>query len=108
MKSRMKLTSSGTYRIWNYWEPAGVWDFHSTGIPKHWVGVHPNPTYYGIDVEAIVDAYAHGVVFTKEDISRLIATSLAEKRYWTAIVPYVSTGQKRFEDVHKPDSWGGL
>jgi hypothetical protein len=71
------------------------------------VGVHPNPAYYDIDVEAVVAAYAHDLVFTKEDMGRLIATSLAEKRLWTALVPYDLTSQKRFEDTHKPDSWGG-
>jgi hypothetical protein len=108
MKSRMKIASGSTYGIWNYWEPAGRWDYKASGIPKHWIGIHPNPAYYDIDVEAIVFAHAHGVVFTKEDISRLIATSLAEKRYWAALVPYDATSQKRFEESHKPDSWGGL
>jgi hypothetical protein len=108
MKSRMRPTSSGTYQVWNYWQPAGAWDYKASGIPKHWIGIHPNPAYYDIDVEAIVAAYAHGVVFTKDDISRLVATSLAEKRYWTALVPYDFMSQRRFEDGHKPDSWAGL
>jgi hypothetical protein len=108
MKSRMKPTSDGTYRIWNYWQPAGAWDYNAYGTPKHWVGVHPNPAYYDIDVEAVVAAYAHDLVFTKEDMGRLIATSLSQKRPWTTLVPYDFTSQKSFEDTHKPDSWGGL
>jgi hypothetical protein len=108
MKSRMKPTSDGTYRIWNYWQPAGAWDYKASGMPKHWIGIHPNPAYYDIDVEAIVAAYGHDVVFTREDVSRLISTSLAEKRYWTALVPYDLATRKRFEDGHKPDSWNGL
>ena len=65
MKSRMKLKPNGTYEIWNYWEPAGPWDYKPDGSPKHWVGVHPNPGYYQIDVTGIVDAHRHGLVFTR-------------------------------------------
>jgi hypothetical protein len=61
----MKLKHDGTYVIWNYWEPAGAWDYKSDGLPKHWIGVHPNAAYYDIDVEGIVAAYKHGLVFNK-------------------------------------------
>jgi len=108
MKSRMKLTDGGTYKIWNYWQPAGKWDYKPDGKPKHWVGVHPNKGYYSIDVMGIVDAYQHGLVFTRADIDRLVATALAEKRYWTALVPYSKIIQGHFEANHKPDGWGGL
>ncbi|NIA22262.1 MAG: hypothetical protein GWP05_09945, partial [Anaerolineaceae bacterium] len=108
MKSRMKLTAGGTYKIWNYWQPAGKWDYKPDGKPKHWVGVHPNKSYYSIDLKGIVDAYEHGLVFTKADIDRLVATALAEKRYWTALAPYSKTIQTYFEANHKPDTWGGL
>ncbi len=108
MKSRMKLKPAGTYEIWNYWQPAGPWDYKPDGSTKHWVGVHPNPGYYQIDVAAIVDAYEHGVVFSRADIKRLVATALAEKRYWDALAPYSTEIQRRFEAGLKPDSWGGL
>jgi hypothetical protein len=108
MKSRMKLKPGGTYEIWNYWQPAGPWDYKADGSPKHWVGVHPNPGYYEIDLGGILDAYDHGIVFTREDIDRLVATALAEKRYWEALVPFNAEIQKRFEENMKPDSWGGL
>jgi hypothetical protein len=108
LKSRLKPKDNGTYEIWNYWEPAGAWDYKPDGSPKHWVGVHPNAGYYEMDLSGIVDAYEHGLVFSKEDIARLIATGLAEKRYWQALVPYNETIQKQFEDSLKPDSWGGL
>jgi len=87
MKSRMKLKHDGTYEIWNYWEPAGAWDYKSNGLPKHWIGVHPNAQYYDFDVEGIVAAYEHGLVFNKDDINRLVATAIEETRYWTALVP---------------------
>jgi hypothetical protein len=99
------------------------------------VGVHPNGGYYSIDVEGIVTAYEHGLVFTKADIDRLIATNrdvmwngrvagaafgrldggAADKRWaktpgvlWTALVPYDVALRKVFEANHDPAGWGGL
>lgn len=108
MKSRMKPKESGSYDIWNYWQPAGAWDYKPDGSTKHWVGVHPNAGYYSIDLDAIVEAYKHGLVFDKDDIDHLIATALVEKRYWEALAPYDDTVQQKFEESLKPDSWGGL
>lgn len=108
MKSRMKPKADGTFEIWAYWSPAGPWDYKSFHRPKHWVGVHPNPGYYSVDVEAIVTAYEHNVVFTRDDIRRLVATSHAEKRSWSALIPYDTQTQRQFEGTLKPDSWTGL
>lgn len=135
MKSRMKLQQGGKYYVWDYWDPAGPWDYKPDGTTKHWVGVHPNGGYYGIDVEGIVDACAHGLVFTKADIARLVATnrdfmwnhqimgakfqsidgSTHDPRWkdspgvlWDALVPYDVTLQKVFEANYNPGSWGGL
>jgi hypothetical protein len=108
MKSRMIVGSSGAYRIWNYWEPAGEWDYRRNGAPKHWVGGHTNVGYYAIDVDAIVEAYQHGVVFTRDDIRRLIMTALAESRLWPALAPYDTTIQRQVEGSMNPDEWAGL
>lgn len=135
MKSRMKTRQDGTYFVWNYWDPAGPWDYKDDGSHKHWVGVHPNGGYYGIDVEAIVTAFEHGLVFTKEDIQRLIATNRdfmwnqqvtgakfqridggqPDQRWrnspgvlWTALVPYDETLRRVFLKNHNPSGWGGL
>ena len=135
MKSRMKTRGNGPYFVWNYWEPAGPWDYKSDGSPKHWVGVHPNGGYYGIDVEAIVCAREHGLVFDQGDMDRLIATNRdfmwnkkvegaafqrmdggeADPRWkdtpgvlWAALAPYDETLRKVFLANHKPASWGGL
>ena len=135
MKSRIRLREAGKYFVWNYWDPAGPWDYKSDGSTKHWVGVHPNGGYYGIDLEGIVTAYEHGLVFGKEDLARLIATNRdfmwnklvrpahfrridggqPDPRWkdspgvlWTALVPHDDTLRKVFEANHKPDSWGGL
>src|SRR5208282_1766457 len=106
--SRLKLKHDGTYENWNFWEPAGAWDYKSNGQPKHWIGVHPNAAYYDIDVEGIVAAYEHGLVFNKDDINRLIATAFTEKQYWTALVPFDDTIQQQFEDTLDPSSWDGF
>jgi hypothetical protein len=135
MKSRMKTRDDGRYSVWNYWDPAGPWDYKSNGAPKHWVGVHPNGGYYQIDVEAIVDAFGHGLVFTREDIDRLIATNRdfmwnqrmegarfqridggeTDPRWknspgvlWTALVPYDDVLRKIFLANHNPSGWGGI
>jgi hypothetical protein len=108
MKARMKLMPDGTYEIWSYWEPAGIWDYKSNGQPKHWIGVHPNAGYYDTDVAGIVAGYEHGLVFNKEDIDRLIKTAIIDRRYWTALVPLDDTIQRHFEDGVDPSSWSGL
>jgi hypothetical protein len=113
MKSRMKLNDDGTFQIWNYWEPAGDWDYKMNLRrvhlwPKHWIGVHRKTGYYDIDVEGIVSAYEHGLVFDQNDIRHLVKTALADKRYWTALVPYNNTIQHEFEDHNYPRSWAGL
>ncbi len=134
MKSRIK-PREGKYCVWNYWDPAGPWDYKPDGSTKHWVGVHPNGGYYGIDLEGIVCAFEHGWVFKKDDIDRLIATNrdfmwdkqvqgakfqridggAVDNRWknspgvlWTALVPYDPTLRKIFEANHNPASWGGM
>jgi len=133
MKSRMK--PNGKYLVWDYWAPAGPWDYKPDGSTRHWVGVHPNGGYYGIDVDAIVLAYEHGIVFTRADIDRLIATNRdfmwnhevegakfqridggePDPRWkdspgvlWAALTPYDATLRKVFEANHNPSGWGGL
>jgi hypothetical protein len=135
MKSRMHTRENGKYFVWNYWDPAGPWDFKPEGSPRHWVGVHPNGGYYQLDIEGIATVFEHGLVFTKEDIQRLIATNrdfmwnqqvtgakfqridggAADPRWkdspgllWTALVPYDETLRKIFVTNHNPASWGGL
>jgi hypothetical protein len=135
MKSRMKLRDNGKYYVWNYWDPAGPWDYKPDGATKHWVGVHPNGGYYGIDVDAIAMAFEHHLVFTRTEIDRLIATNrdfmwnhqIAGAKFqridggepdprwknspgvlWEALVPYDDTLRRIFEANHNPASWGGL
>ncbi|HSU56456.1 MAG TPA: hypothetical protein VLT36_20520 [Candidatus Dormibacteraeota bacterium] len=135
MKSRMKTRQDGKYFVWNYWDPAGPWDYHPDGSTRHWVGVHPNGGYYQIDGEGIITAFEHGLVFSQADIERLIATNrdfmwnheLTKARFqridggtvdprwkdapgtlWTALVPYDETLRRICLANHDPASWGGL
>jgi len=123
------------YFVWNYWDVGGPWDYQAPGKLRYgqWVGVHPNGGYYGIDASGIVTAYEHGLVFTKEDIARLIATNrdfmwnhqikgaqfkridgeapyknLTPGVLWSALVPYDATLRKVFEANYDPADWGGL
>ena len=88
MRSRMKTREQGKYFVWNYWEPAGPWDFKPDGSPRHWVGVHPNGGYYQIDVEAIVDAYEHNLVFNQNDLE-ILAQDLQRKTWKSSTRPNV-------------------
>lgn len=135
MKSRIKTCEEGKYFVWNYWDPAGPWDYNPDRSPKHWVGVHPNGGYYGIDVAGIVDAYEHNLVFTKEDLDKLIATNRdfmwnqqvkgakfqridgrePDARWkespgtlWAALAPYDAKLCEVFVANHNPSDWGAL
>ena len=135
MKSRMRLRENGKYFVWDYWDPAGPWDSKPDGSLKHWVGVHPHGEYYGIDTGAIAEAYEHGLVFTQEDIARLVATNRdfmwnkqvknakfqmidggkPDPRWpdepgelWEALAPFDPTLREIFIANYNPGGWGGL
>jgi len=134
MKSRIH-TRDSKYVVLNYWDPAGPWDYKPNGSAKHWIGVHPNGGYYGIDVEGITVADEHDLVFSRADIESLVRTNrdfmwdqhvegahfkridgeAADPRWknspgvlWTALARYDATLRTIFEANHRPDSWGGL
>ncbi len=99
------------------------------------MGVHPNGGYYAVDLEGIVAAFKHGLLFSRADIDRLISTNrdfmwnqqIAGAKFqridggqpdprwkdspgvlWEALIPYDATLRKIFVANHRPDSWGGL
>ena len=131
----MKLRGDGKYFVWDYWDPAGPWDYYPFGSPRHWVGVHPNGGYYGIDVDGIVTAYGTGWCSrrtTSTGSSPPTAISCGTGRLknpefqridgekpaarvppgllWTALAPYDPTLRKIFEAeaTADPASWEGL
>jgi hypothetical protein len=135
MRAHMTTRDDGKYFVWNYWEPAGPWDYTASGAPKHWIGVHANGGYYAIDVDGIVNAYEHGLVFSRADMEKLIATNRdfmwnqkfdgaafrridggsADFRWrktpgvlWTGLAPYDATLRKIFLATFNPASWSGL
>ncbi len=135
MKARMRLREDGKYFVWNYWDPSVPWDTNADGSLKHWQGVHPNGGYYDVDVGAIVLAYEHGLVFTQDDIARLIATNrdfmwnkeIKNAKFqridggqpaqrwtgtpgvlWDALAPYDATLRKIFEANLNPGKWEGM
>jgi len=135
MRTRLRWQPGGNFLVWNYWDPAGPWDYNPDGTTRHWVGVHPNGGYYAMDVDGMVAAREHGLVFTAVDIGRLVATNRdamwngqvrgakfrridggpADPRWaetpgvlWTALVPYNDVLQKIFVTSHDPASWVGL
>ena len=90
---------------------------------------------YDLDVSGIVAAYEHGLIFTKADIDKLIATNRdymwnkdvkgakfqridggkpdehwkdSPGVLWSALLPYDETLRKVFEANHNPSGWGGL
>jgi len=74
-KSRMQLHDK--YLVWNYWEPCVPADIIvAENTTRHWVNVHPYRNYQASEVEDIAEAYLSGIVFTEEDIKRIIATNL--------------------------------
>jgi len=122
MKSRMKNARERSILCWNYWEPAGPWDYKSDGRPSIGWGCIQR-RILRIDVEAIVSAREHGLVFEQEDMGRLIATngiSCGTRRWrarrfsgwtegrrtrgvedspgvlWTALAPYDETLRRYF------------
>jgi hypothetical protein len=135
IKSRLRTREGGKYFVWDYWDPAGPWDYKPNGSLKLWVGVHPNGGYYAADVDGIVAGYEHGLVFTRDDIERLIVTNRdfmwnqqlkgakfqridggePDARWkstpgvlWSALIPYDGTLREIFAENHDPASWGGL
>lgn len=63
---------------WNYYEPLTPGDVDlEKKDTRHGVWVHPwRSGYQAGDVEKIAEAYHYGIVFTEEDIQRIINTNL--------------------------------
>jgi hypothetical protein len=75
MKSRFQYFDD--HYVWNYWEPFGLWDFDLIkGTTRHWVNVHPYRDYQLGEINQIREAYHTGVVFSPQDIQRIINTNL--------------------------------
>ena len=54
-----------------------AWDYKADSTPKMAVEPTQRAGIYESDMRAAVDAYEHGIVFTKADIDHFIATATA-------------------------------
>ncbi len=62
--------------FWHTWDPAGDWDFRSEGGAAFGMYMAVEPSKYGRDIEAFVEAYHTGTVIDRQDIERLVQTQL--------------------------------
>lgn len=61
--------------VWNFWMPHGPYDLEGRA-PKSWVAVHPNRAgYQSGEVADWVEVYDSGLVFSREDLERIIRTN---------------------------------
>lgn len=76
MKNHFQYADKHYY--WNYWDPLTAYDIDlKKKDTRHWVNAHPfRSGYTAREVEQIIDAYHHGIVFTEQDIQRIINTNL--------------------------------
>lgn len=76
LKSNFQRIGEGV--TWHYWVPFYRGDlFPEENRLIHWSAVHPfRPGYQSAEVSQIVEAYHTGVVFSEEDIRRLLHTNL--------------------------------
>jgi hypothetical protein len=64
--------------FWNFWEPLAPFDFKPEGDNAFsWVAVHPyRPGYQLAECDFMVQAYHAGVVFTEDDMRKIVNTNL--------------------------------
>ena len=87
--------------------PPARWDYNSDGKPK--LTSRPDgPHDFTRDMQAVVEAYEHGIVFSRADIDRFVATGLAQQSYSFALAPFSNETQKGFEKDSEYDHWYGL
>jgi len=61
--------------VWNFWMPHGPYDIEGRA-PASWVAVHPGRAgYQSGETADFVEVYDSGLVFSKEDLQRMIRTN---------------------------------
>ncbi|MFW6154887.1 MAG: hypothetical protein ACOC95_06690 [Planctomycetota bacterium] len=74
-KSRLQYFDN--HYLWNYWEPVAITDVNlERGDTRHWMNVHPYRNYQAGEIGDIVEAYHTGVVFSEQDVRRILNTNL--------------------------------
>ncbi len=75
MKNLFRLLP-GERVTWNFWMPHGPHDLRDDGSLRSWVAVHPNRSgYQAGEVGRMVEVYDSGLVFTRDDLQRMINTN---------------------------------
>ncbi|MFH1571334.1 MAG: hypothetical protein ABIL09_25315 [Gemmatimonadota bacterium] len=78
--TRSRLSRHDGYYTWDYWEPFYPGDVDvAQGRLRHWVNTHPYRDYQTGEVDGMVEAFHSGIVFSAEDMRRLVRTNL---RMW--------------------------
>ncbi len=77
-KAIMRYHKSEDRYFWNFWEPLAPFDFKPEGDnAASWVAVHhSNAGYQMIECSFLVEAYHTGVVFSEDDMKKIINTNL--------------------------------
>ncbi|MFC1654405.1 hypothetical protein ACFL2F_01260 [Myxococcota bacterium] len=109
-----KFDDSGVVN-WNYWDPAGAWDYDINGDPLHWVGEEHTCGYKGITSAALVETGRHCLVVTEQDIQGVMERhaiySAANSCSPPPVFGYFDEAalEAAFEAVRAdPTSWGNL
>ncbi len=86
--ARSRLTLFDGHYTWNYWEPFYPGDIIDAeeGELNLWVATHPHRNYQSGEVGEFVEAFHSGIVFSVDDMHRLVRTNW---RMWNG-------------DLHKP------
>ena len=71
-KHNLKLTDGDQHNWWDYWDPAGPWDYKLDGSTQHWVGREHRSGYSNINMTFFQKCYKAGIVATKTDIERMV------------------------------------
>ncbi len=109
MKSRMKLKPDGKYQIWNYWQPAGPWDYKPNWRDQALGGRASQPRLLPdrrgchrrrLRARAGVQPGGHRSSH-RHRTGREAVLGLRSR-------PTRAEIQKKLEQNMKPDSWGGL
>ena len=77
-KAIFRYHKSENRYFWNFWEPLAPFDFKPEGDNSvSWIAVHPaRPGYQSAECEFITEAYHTGVVFSEDDMKKIINTNL--------------------------------
>ena len=75
-KAMFRYLPEGDRIVWNFWMPHGPYDITGS-TPKSWVGVHPSRAgYQSFEAGAFLEVYDSGLVFTQQDMERIVRTNV--------------------------------